>query len=173
VRRSFGQRFGVVGLGRIGRAVAERAAACGWEVAAYDPYVDAAAAAPVLGMGLEELLETSEVVSLHLPLSRETDGLMDATRLALMKEDAVLVNTARGGLVVEDDLVAALEAGRPGWAALDVFREEPLDPGHPLFTLPNVVLTPHVAFYSEESIEELKRRAMSSVLAAVSDGGER
>jgi D-3-phosphoglycerate dehydrogenase len=172
VRRSSGERFGVVGLGRIGRAVAERAAPFGWEVVAHDPFVDAATASPAaIGVGLEELLETSEVVSLHLPLSAETTGLIDASRLALMDENAVLVNTSRGGLVNEDDLVAGLRAGRPGWAALDVFQEEPLDPGHALFSLPNVVLTPHVAFYSEASVNELKQRAMSAVLAAVQDGG--
>jgi D-3-phosphoglycerate dehydrogenase / 2-oxoglutarate reductase len=172
VRRSSGERFGVVGLGRIGRAVAERAVAFGWEVVAHDPFVDAAAASPAAAaVGLEELLQTSEVVSLHLPLSAETTGLIDASRLALMNENAVLVNTSRAGLVDQDDLVAALEAGRPGWAALDVFQEEPLDPGHPLFSLPGAVLTPHVAFYSQASIEELKQRAMSAVLAAVHDGG--
>ena len=166
VERSSHQRFGIVGFGRIGQALSRRAGACGFEVVAHDPIV-AVDTAGALAVGLDELLSTSDVVALCLPLTPESERMIDERALGLMKPGSVLVNTARGALVDEDALADALERGRPGFAALDVFQDEPLPPGHRLFELPNVVLTPHVAFFSRTSLLDLKHRAMSLVLDAL------
>ncbi len=168
VERSSEVRFGLVGLGRIGQAVAHRAAACGYEVVAHDPLLGAAEvrAGGAEPKALDELLSSSHVVSLHLPLSAETERVIGARELALMRPGSVLVNTARGALVDEDALVVALRDGRPGFAALDVFATEPLPSDHALLTEPNVILTPHVAFFSRASILELKRRALTAVVDA-------
>ena len=168
VERPSKQRFGLVGFGRTGRAVAHRAAVFGFEIAAHDPFVSAGdvAAEGALALELDELLATSHVVSLHLPLTEDTARLIDAERLARMPEKSVIVNTARGALVDQDALPAALRAGRPGFAALDVFQDEPLPADSPLWDLPNAVLTPHIAFFSRTSILDLKRRAMTAVVDA-------
>jgi len=166
VERSSQQRFGIVGFGRIGQALGRRASACGFEVVAYDPIVTVDTAGAT-ALGLDELLSTSDVVALCLALTPESEGMMDERALGLMKRGSVLVNTARGALVDEDALVSALECGRPGFAALDVFRDEPLPSDHPLFGLPNAVLTPHIAFFSRTSLLDLKHRAMSLVLDAL------
>jgi D-3-phosphoglycerate dehydrogenase len=104
---------------------------------------------------LDELLETSDVISLHLGLNAETRGFLDGPRIALLKPRAILVNTARGALVDEPALIAALEAGRLGHAALDVFAEEPLPTGHPLTRLANVTLTAHAGFKTPEASRRL------------------
>ena len=152
---------GLVGLGAIGRLVRRRLTGFRAHVLACDP-----AAAPEAGtelVELDELLRRSDVISLHLPLTSATLRLIDGRRLALMRPGAVLVNTARGGLVDEDALVDALEGGRLRAAALDVFEREP--PAHTrLLGLPNAILTPHVAGVSERSVEEMTRRATEAVL---------
>lgn len=142
-----GMTMGIVGLGRIGRAVATRAVAFGMRVVAFEPTEDRDfdRRFEVARMSIDEVLASSDVVSLHLPLVEATRGLMDRSAFARMKPGALLINTARGGLVVEDDLVEALRSGHLGGAGLDVFDREPPDAGHPLGTLPNVVLTPHMA----------------------------
>lgn len=170
VERSSQQRFGILGFGRTGQALAQRAAACGFEVVAHDPLVavPTAHAAPV---ERDELLATSDVVSLHLPLTPETHGTIDERALALMKPGVTIVNTARGALIDERALVDGLRAGRPGHAALDVFRDEPLPADHPLFSLSNVTLTPHIAFFSRTSIRDLKHRAMALVVDALERSG--
>jgi phosphoglycerate dehydrogenase-like enzyme len=149
-----GARLGVIGLGHIGKRVAQVGAAFGMEVVAWSPHMTPERAAEVgaHAVGLEELMATSDVVSLHLVASEHTIGLVDAPLLARMKPDAVLVNTSRAALVVKEDLVRALRAGRPGYAALDVFETEPLPPDDPLLTLPNVLLTPHMGFISREAM---------------------
>lgn len=145
-----GKTLGAVGFGLIGREVAALAGALGMQTCAFDP-VPSGDAPEVRRCGLEELLRQSDVVTLHVPLTRETRGLLDAQRLALMKTDAVLVNTARGGIVDEAALAAALHAGRLGGAALDVFADEPLPAGSPLAGAPNLLLTPHIAGLTRES----------------------
>ena len=149
-REAKGKVLGLVGYGSIGRITAEKATALGMRVVTHDPVV-----ASPNARTLEALLAESDVVSLHMPLTPQTRGLLDAGRLALMKPDAVLINTARGGVLDEATLAAALKAGKLGGAALDVFDTEPLAAGSPLADAPNLVLTPHIAGVSKESNERV------------------
>jgi D-3-phosphoglycerate dehydrogenase len=165
VRRLSTLTLGLVGFGRIGRAVAARAAAFGMDVLAADPYVsaDAMAEAGVERVGFGALLDRADAVSIHAPLTDETEGLFDADALARLDDEAVLVNTARGGIVDEDALHGALTSGALGAAGLDVFAEEPRTDS-PLFDLDSVVVSPHVAWYSEDASEEVTRRVAEEVV---------
>jgi phosphoglycerate dehydrogenase-like enzyme len=160
-----GRTLGLAGLGRIGKAVATRAAAFEMRVLAYDPFPDAAfcAANGVTLVPFERLLAESDFLSLHLPLSPQTKHLINRDTLAKMKPGAVLVNTSRGGLVREADLVPALREGRLAGATLDVFEEEPMPADHPLRTLSNVVLTPHAAGVDVQSLHDMARSAAEAV----------
>lgn len=148
-----GQRLGVIGLGNIGQQVARIGQAFGMEVVTWSPNMTAARAAAhgVSATTLEELLSTSMVVSLHLVPSASTHHLINAARLATMRADSILVNTSRASLIDTEALVHALQQGRPGFAALDVFNAEPLAADHPLRGLPNTLLTPHLGFVCEEA----------------------
>jgi (S)-sulfolactate dehydrogenase len=163
-REVAGKTLGLVGFGSIGRVTARKAAAMGMRVVAFDPAV--AAGSPswaehgATPLGLDELLARADVVSLHLPLTDTTRGLLDEARLARMKPGAILVNSARGGIVDEAALAKALAAGRLGGAALDVFDREPLVAGSVLADAPNLILTPHVAGVTLESNERV-----SSIIA--------
>lgn len=152
---------GLIGTGRIGRAVAARLKPFGFSIIAHDPYVDPAALAAIgiTGVSLEALLTDADAVSLHAPLTPENHHLINPDTLATMRPGAVLVNTSRGGLVDEAALASALTSGRLGAAALDVFEPEPLAADSPLRQLENVVLTPHAAFFSDESLANLQRLA--------------
>ena len=165
VRRLRGRRAGVIGFGRLGARFAHKAAAFGLDVCIHDPYVADAEieAAGTRPMPLEELLASSDIVSLHVPLTPDTHHLLDRRRLFSMREGAVLVNTSRGALVDEEALVDALTRGRLGGAGLDVFEQEPPGPGHPLLALPNVVVTSHSSHYSLESGAEMRERAFVNV----------
>jgi D-3-phosphoglycerate dehydrogenase / 2-oxoglutarate reductase len=159
---------GVVGFGRVGRAVAKRCLGFNMDVLVADPVADADTVAR-LGyrlVDLDELLRQSDFVSLHAPLTPETHYLIDARRLGLMKPTAVLVNTARGGLVDEAALVAALQGGQLGGAALDVFEVEPLPDG-PLRRLEQVVLTPHVGGVSAASLQAMAARTSDNIIAVL------
>lgn len=160
-----GRTLGLAGLGRIGKAVAARAAAFEMRVIAFDPLPDTAfcAAHGIELVPFERLLSESDFLSLHLPLSAETRHVINAKTIAQMKPGAVLVNTSRGGLVCESDLVPALRDGRLGGAVLDVFEEEPTPADNPLRTLPNVVLTPHAAGVDTKSLEDMARSAAEAV----------
>jgi D-3-phosphoglycerate dehydrogenase len=160
-----GRTLGLAGLGRIGKAVATRAAAFEMSILAYDPFPDAAFCATngVTLVPFERLLAESDFLSLHLPLSPQTKHLINRDTLAKMKPGAVLVNTSRGGLVREADLVPALREGRLAGAALDVFEEEPMPADHSLRTLPNVVLTPHAAGVDVQSLHDMARSAAEAV----------
>jgi len=173
VRRVAGQVLGVVGFGAIGRTVAERAGGLGLHVMAHDPVVadEAIRAAGVEPVALGELTARADVVTLHTPLTEATRGFVDARFLAAMKPTAFLINTARGALVDQDALTAALAEGRIAGAGLDTFVPEPLPEGHPLLESERALLTPHVAFYSEESVHEVRLRAAGAVAAALA--GER
>jgi phosphoglycerate dehydrogenase-like enzyme len=161
-----GKALGLAGLGRIGKAVALRGEAFGMRLLAYDPYPDHAFAAAhaVTFLPFERLLAESDFLSLHLPATPETRHLINRRTLALMKPTAFLVNTARGTLVNEADLLEALKAGRPAGAALDVFETEP--PGkNPLFELDNVLLTPHAAGTDTKSRDDMALMAAESIVA--------
>ena len=150
-----GKVLGIVGFGGIGRLTARLAQGLGMRVVASDPMIAGNAVvwkeAGVTCRTLDELIAESDVISLHIPLTPETRNLISASRLALMKPDAVLINSARGGLIDEVALAAALTAKRVGGAALDVFDDEPLKAGSPLTDCPNLILTPHIAGVTIES----------------------
>ncbi|MCP9861302.1 MULTISPECIES: D-2-hydroxyacid dehydrogenase [unclassified Cyanobium] len=152
-----GLTLGVVGLGRIGQAVAAIARSFGMEVVAHRRGSSGGMACDgsVPVVPLTELLERSDVVSLHCPLTPQTRGLIDAARIATMKPGALLINTGRGPLVVEADLAAALTSGRLGGAGLDVLSLEPPDPTNPLLSAPNCVITPHIAWATRAARQRL------------------
>lgn len=158
--------FGVVGMGLIGTATARKAAGLGYEVIGYDvradPEADTFHGFPAVS--LDELLERSQVVSMHTPLTAETRNLVGAPELARMRSDAIIVNTSRGGVISTDALVDALRSGAIAGAGIDVHETEPLPAGHALMEFDNAVLTPHLAWYSEESYVELKRRTIENVV---------
>ncbi len=172
VERSGKLRFGLLGFGRTGRAVATRARSFGFAVGAHDPLVDQSQMrdAGVRSESLEEVLAGSDVVSLHMAATDETRGIIGEEALASMKPGVVIVNTARGTLVDEGALLAALRSGHVGFAALDVTAVEPLPIDHPLLTEPRALVTPHVAFFSATSLDQLKATAMSNVLDALERG---
>lgn len=149
-----GKTLGVIGLGRIGRVVAERGLGLKMKVLAYDPYFANAERAPVAGVELaelDELLEASDFVTLHVPLIEATRNLLSAERIARMKPGARLINAARGGLVDEAAVVAALDAGKLAGAAFDVLADEPPGPDHPLIGRDDVLVTPHIGASSSEA----------------------
>jgi len=158
-REASGKVLGLVGFGFIGRLTARKAAALGMRCIGYDSQVargdDAWAQSATEPRDLDALLRESDVVSLHVPLTPETRGLLGRERLAMMKRDAVLVNTARGGIVDDATLAEMLREGRLGGAALDVFEEEPLAAGSPLAGAPRLVLTPHIAGVTLEANERV------------------
>jgi D-3-phosphoglycerate dehydrogenase len=170
LRRLEGQILGLVGFGNIPRMLAPKAKAFGFNVLAHDPYVakDAFAAAGVEGVGFDDLLARSDFISVHAPLLPATRGLMNAAAFAKMKKGACLINTARGPLVDEAALVAALDSSQLGGAALDVVATEPLPKDSPLLGRDNVILTPHTAYYSVEALEELQIKCASDVARVLS-----
>lgn len=161
LRRLAGKRLGLVGLGNIGREVARRARAFDLEVCAFTPRLspERAAEAGVKALAFDELLSTSDFVSLHLPLTPQSQGMIGSAQLAQMKPTAFLINTSRGKLIDEEALYQALTTGTIAGAALDVRVVEPADPADPLLQLPNILHTPHASFFSRESIEELQDQA--------------
>ncbi len=174
VRESFqaidlqGKLLGVLGVGRIGSIVCQKAkAAFDMTVLAYDKYVPpegvrSFGAEPV--EQVDELLQASDVVTIHVPLTAETQGLISAERLRLMKPTAFLINTARGGLVDMPALVEALSQGLLAGAALDVYDQEPPNPENPLFGLPNVIVTPHSASLSVESVIRMSTDSAQAIV---------
>lgn len=170
--RIAGSTFGILGFGHIGRAVAGRALGLGMQVLASDGFAkpEDVAAAGVELVELDELLTRSDIVSIHVPLNAETHHMIDAVRLARMKPTSFLINCARGAVVDLDALVVALHEGQIAGAGIDVFEPERLSVDHPLIGARNTVLTPHVAFYSEQSIAELQRIAIENVIAVLTGG---
>jgi len=170
IHRLKGRTLGLVGFGNIPRALAPKAKAFGLRVLAHDPFVgrDVFASLGVEGVGLDELLASSDFVSVHAPLTPQTRGLIDASAFAKMKPGALIINTARGPLIDEKALIAALDSGRIGGAALDVLETEPPVKDFALIGRPNVVLTPHTAFYSVEALEELQTKCATDVLRVLS-----
>jgi D-3-phosphoglycerate dehydrogenase len=156
-----GKTLGVIGLGGIGREVARIGAGLGMEVIAYNRTPRAKTSVPLVD--IDTLLAQSDVVSMNLVLNEETRGFLSPTRIARMKPGAILVNTARGALVDEAALIAALQSGHIRHAGLDVFSSEPLKPDHPLAQMTNVTLTAHAAFRTLEASMTLLRRAIDIV----------
>jgi D-3-phosphoglycerate dehydrogenase len=148
----FGKTLGLIGLGRIARELASRARAFGMRVLAYDAFVQSSDLAEL--KSLEEVLAESDYVSLHIPLTAETRGMIDAERIGLMKDGSRLINTCRGEVVVEEDIAAALASGKLAGYATDVYKKEP--PGvSPLFSAPNLLCTPHLGASTAENLLRL------------------
>lgn len=163
-----GRTLGVVGFGAIGRLVAERAAAFGMEVVTYDPQIDGAvaAAAGVESVDLDTLVRRSHVVSLHVPLLPETRHLVDATRLAMLPAGAIVINTARGGLLDERAAAEALDTGRLYGVGVDAYEAEP-PTSSPLVGHPRVVATPHAGGHTDAAVERTSQQAVDNLLAAL------
>ena len=170
IHRLAGRVLGLVGFGNIPRALAPKAKAFGLRVVAHDPNVSqqALAAVGVESMSFDRLLEISDFVSIHAPLLPVTRGLFNAEVFGKMKQGACLINTARGPLVDEDALIAALDSGRLAGAALDVVAVEPLPKESRLIGRDNVVLTPHTGFYSVEALNELQTKCAADVARVLS-----
>jgi len=153
----YGKTFGIIGLGRIGQRVAKRAKGFDMKVLVYDPYInrDSASKVGVELVDLETLLRSSDFVTIHVPLTEETRKLLSEREFNLMKTGAFLVNTSRGGVVDERAMVKALSTGRVAGAGLDVFEKEPPDPENPLFKFDNVIVTPHMASHTVESLRKM------------------
>ncbi|MBI4025038.1 MAG: hydroxyacid dehydrogenase [Verrucomicrobia bacterium] len=157
-----GKTFGLVGFGRIGRRVAQLASSFRMRMMVYDPFARADGYAQAAS--LDELLRAADVLSLHLPLTNDTHHLIDASKLKMLKRGAFLINTARGGIVDEPSLLAALENGHLQGAGLDVFEHEPPPPDHPLLNRDDVVATPHIAAATDSAKELLWRTALTQLL---------
>jgi D-3-phosphoglycerate dehydrogenase / 2-oxoglutarate reductase len=169
IRRLRGQTLGLLGFGKIAKALASKVEPLGMKVLVYDPYLDPALIARhgVEAVSLDRLLAEADTVSIHVPLSPETRNIVGKRELARMKPTAFLINTSRGGIVDEQVIAVALKEGRLGGAALDVLSVEPPPADHPLRQAPNVILTPHLAFYSRESVIELQTKAAEEVARAL------
>ena len=165
IMRLEGKKLGIIGFGRIGQAVAAKAQVFGLEVLAYDPYLSSTAASELGAklVDIGELLSSCEFITLHSPLTHETTNLIGSKELGLMKSDAFLINAARGPLIDEDALFEALTSGQIAGAGLDVLVDIHPELNHQLIQLENVIVTPHTAFYSQESTLELERRAAGEV----------
>ena len=161
--RLAGKRVGIIGFGNIGREVARRLLAFGMSVTVHDPYIaeddlgDLAGRVEILG--LESLLKQSDIVTIHVPLTAETRGMIGREELKAMKTTAFLLNVARGGIVDEGELARAVQSGQIAGAAVDTLSSEPPPRDHPLLGLSKVLITPHLAWYSEESVMDLERMA--------------
>jgi D-3-phosphoglycerate dehydrogenase len=166
----FGKTVLIVGFGRIGTRTAKRCLAMEMTVLVYDPYksaseIKAAGCEPI--MDLDAVLPRADFVTLHCPKTRETTGMFDAARLGRMKPSAYLINTARGGIVVEAALHDALVSGNLAGAGLDVFEQEPPPRGHALFDLPNVIIAPHVAGVTREALDRMGEQTARNMLSAL------
>jgi D-3-phosphoglycerate dehydrogenase len=164
-----GKVIGLVGFGAVGRRVAQRLGGFECTLLAYDPFPDAAEATRlgVQLLPLEAVARQSDFLSLHCPVTSETRGMVDAAFLSLMKDGSVLINTARGELVVESALLQALHSGKLRGAALDVFSQQPPDPANPLLALPQVIVTPHMGAHSDGATNAMGWGALQDCLAVL------
>ncbi|WP_296815815.1 C-terminal binding protein [Megasphaera sp.] len=170
IQRLWGQTLGLLGFGRIPRMVAQKMKAFGLKILAYDPYVspEVGAQEGVEILPLKDVLMQSDIVSVHVPLTKDTENLLNDETLSWMKPTAIVVNTSRGPLIDEAALYRALKDGKIGYAGLDVTVHEPIEKNNPLLTLDNVIITPHIAWYSEESEIDLKTKAARGVANVLS-----
>lgn len=172
MRRMSGATFGVIGYGRIGRSVAAMANALGMKVLTFDPMLKPGQDAGVAeSVSLADVLANSDFISVHVPLTDQTRGMIGKSELAAMRPGAIIVNPARGGLIDEFALADALSSGHIGGAGLDVMEPAPPAAGHPLLKQENVIITPHTAFFSQASTLELETRTAKEVIRVV-NGGE-
>jgi D-3-phosphoglycerate dehydrogenase len=169
MRRLTDRVLGLLGFGNIARRVAEMAAPFGFRIITHDPFITKgeSQSGGAKWVSLDRLLADSDYLSIHCPLTEETQGFFGAETLAKMRPEAVLINASRGKIVQEAALVEALKASCLRGAALDVFQEEPLSPGSPLLKMDNVVLTPHTAWYSDDAQTQLKRQVAEEVRRAL------
>ena len=172
VRRLHGSTLGLIGFGNLARHVAVKARVFGMNIAAYARHPTDALVQEygVKFAPLQEVMSTSDVISIHLPLTPETKAIISRDMLDRMKPDAVIVNISRGGLVDEKALVEALRTRRIAGAGLDVLVEEPPAADHPILSLPNVVITPHCAWYSEEGRDDVERRTAREIARVLAGG---
>ncbi|MBM7570374.1 C-terminal binding protein [Aquibacillus albus] len=156
---------GLVGYGKIPQALAKKVKALGMNVIAFDPYFppSIAEAQGVKLVSLEQLCEQSDIISVHAPLTKGTEGMIGEAEFKLMNQETVIINTSRGPVIDEKAMINALQDGLIAAAGLDVLETEPIDPSNPLLTMDNVILTPHVAWYSEESEEEMRTKVAKNV----------
>jgi len=170
-RRLKGQTLGIIGLGNIGRVVAQKAGGLGLKLLGYDPYAppESLAGLGVELVGLEDLLRSSDYVSIHCPLVEETRKLISAPQLAMMQPHAYLINMARGPIVDQAALYDALVDHAIAGAALDVLEHEPPDLSEPLLQLGNVIITPHTSSWSRESLIQLRRGTAQNVVDALQE----
>jgi len=166
-----GKNIGIIGLGRIGKAVARRVKGLGAGVLAYDVIRDEEFAAEmgIKYVDLERLLRESDIVTLHTPVTEETENFLDGKRINMMKQGAYLVNTARGELIDEEALAEALGSGQLAGAALDVYRREPPE-GSPLLEMNNCITLPHIGAYSREALERMGMMAAENAAAVITNG---
>jgi len=164
-----GKVLGLIGFGKIAREFVKKVKPLGFHILIYDPYVsiETFKTYDVEFMSLIEILKQSDFISLHVPLTQETRHIISKKELQIMKNTAYLINTSRGSIIDEEALYIALKEKWISGAALDVLSIEEINPLYPLFKLENIILTPHVAFYSEESIEDLRIKAINEVIRAL------
>jgi len=167
--RLTGKKIGIIGLGKIGREVVRLLKPFNVEVLVYDPYVseDQAESLGAKKADLKTLLSESDVVTIHAPLTEETKGLIGKEELELMKPTAILINAARGSIVNEGDLYHALKSGKIKFAVVDVWAEEPLQPGNPLFELDNVQLSIHTASWTRQAFEDTMRLSAENIIRVI------
>jgi len=167
-----GKTLGLLGFGMIGKAAARRALGFGMKVTAYDPYMDEKYAKDngILSCSLEEVISGSDFISLHLPLLDSTANIIGKDSIAKMRPGAIIINTARGGLIDEEALYRALESGHLGGAALDAYEKEPPDASVPLYQLPNVVTTPHTGAHTAEASLNMATMAVDNLISVIETG---
>lgn len=165
IHRLRGSTVGLVGFGKIPRVLATKLRPLGFNVIAYDPYVSEKVASEqgVSLYSLDRLCEEADILSVHTPLTEETKGLIGKNQFSRMKRSALIVNTSRGQVIDEMALIEALQKGMIEGVALDVVEIEPIRPDHPFLSMENVLLTPHVAWYSEEASSDMRRKAAAAV----------
>lgn len=170
IHRLQGQTLGLLGFGRIPKMVAQKAKAFGLNIIAYDPYVkpEVGLQYDVTILPLKDVLQKADIISVHVPLTKDTENLLNEQTFSWMKPEAIIINTSRGPLIDENALYHALKDKKIGYAGLDVTVQEPIQEDNPLLTLDNVMITPHVAWYSEEAELELKMKVAQGVADVLS-----
>jgi len=174
VERPTEQTIGIIGIGKIGSQVAKRAKVFGYKILVYDPYVpsEIISACDAEKVDLKTLLKKSDYISIHCPLNNETKNMISDKELSLMKKSAYIINTARGGIIDEKALIKSLKQKNIKGAALDVVSKEPIRKDHEFLDMDNVILTPHVGFYSKTSLIELKTKVAEYTVNALIEKGE-